>query len=274
MQKFKFIFFGTSNFSVYILNELFEKNLLPLKIVTFPDKPLGRKLVLTPNPVKKWAVEKNIQLIESSDFRNKDIIERLKNEGADVFIVASFGKILPDEIIYMPEFKTLNVHPSLLPRLRGPSPIQGAILSEEETGVSIMRLTSKMDEGPILSQVKVAFKEWPVGYIEAEKILGTEGGSLLADVLPKWIDGLVLEKEQNHLEATYTKMIKKSESDISQDSPFNALRKIKAYEVWPRARIGDLIITKARIENDELVIEKVIPPGKNEMTYSEFKKTN
>ena len=265
-----FIFFGTSEFSVYVLQSLKELNLLPQAVITFSDKPEGRHLVLTANPVKQWAQDHHIKIIESLKFKTPEFEEVLKIENADVFVVASFGKLLPDNIIYMPPFKTLNVHPSLLPKLRGPSPIQGAIIHENETGVSIMRLSDKMDEGPILLQKKVDFSSWPVAYSEAEEILGIAGGELLAEVLQKLVDAPYPEVEQDNTKATYTHMIQKSEGDISNDSPDIALRKIKAFEKWPRTRIGDLIVTDAHIENGELIIDKVIPPGKKEMLYKDY----
>ncbi len=259
-HNFSFVFFGTSAFSVYVLDELLKKGFVPKAVVTFPDKPQGRKLVLTPNPVKVWALEHGVAVVKN----------RNDAPDADVYIVASYGKILPQALIYKPPYKTLNVHPSLLPRLRGPSPIQEAILTEEQTGVSIMRLNEKMDEGPIIAQQEVTFDKWPERYRKAEQRLGEVGGQLLADILPKWIKGEVQEIEQNHSLATYTHLIQKSDADITHDSPEVALRKINAYEVWPRTRRGDLIITDAHIEDGALVIDKVIPPGKKEMLYKDY----
>ncbi len=272
MNDISYIFFGTSEFSVYVLENL-SATYKPSAVVTFPDKPKGRKLILSPNPVKLWAVLNNIEVIEVVSFKNEDVLNKLSLINADVFVVASFGKILPDSIIYMPKFKTLNVHPSLLPKLRGPAPIQDAILKEDEMGVSIMRLNEKMDEGPILIQEKVVLEKWPIGYRKAEKILGEFGGTLLSKVLPKWIAGEIKELEQNHNDATYTKKILKSDADITDDDPETAFRKVLAYEVWPRARLGELIITKAHIDNDKLIIDNVIPPGKKEILYSEYLKT-
>lgn len=197
-------------------------------------------------------------------------IEKLKAAEADVFIVASFGKILPKEIIDLPKHRTLNVHPSLLPRLRGPAPIQAAIIGEKETGVSIMYLDEQMDHGPIIAEKKVDFAIWPVGYTEAEKKLGTEGGLSLADILEDWISGAVQAIPQDESLATYTKLIKKEDADITNDAPEVAYKKILAYEVWPRARLGDLIITAAHLENGALVINRVIPPGKREMNYQDY----
>jgi methionyl-tRNA formyltransferase len=133
-----------------------------------------------------------------------------------------------------------------------------------------MRLDEKMDEGPIVAQENVDFPVWPVPYREAEAKLGTAGGTLLARILPDWVDGTVNEVPQDSSRATYTKKIKREDADITNDSPATALRKIYAYEVWPRARLGDLIITAAHIENDSLVIDRVIPPGKKEMPYADY----
>jgi methionyl-tRNA formyltransferase len=233
-SNIRFVFFGSSKFSEYVLDVLKERGYEPLV----------------------W--------VRSA----KEAIPELPD--ADVYIVASFGKILPKELIYRPKFKTLNVHPSLLPKLRGPSPIQGAILGEDKTGVTIMRMDEKMDEGPILAQKEVSFEKWPERYSKAEEILGRAGGELLAEVLPKWVNGEIEEIPQDSTLATYTKMIKKENADISGLSPTEALRKIYAYEVWPRARLGDLIVTDAHIKDSELVIDKVIPPGKKEMDYASY----
>ncbi|MES2213916.1 MAG: methionyl-tRNA formyltransferase [Patescibacteria group bacterium] len=269
-MKNKFIFFGTSNFSVYVLDALLEKGYAPIAVVTFHDKPNGRNLTLVPNPVKVWAQQHAIEVIETDSVRSELHLTQLKHRKADVFVVASFGKIMPKELIYLPPHKTLNVHPSLLPKLRGPAPIQGAILGEEKTGVTIMRIDEKMDEGPILASEEVVFPTWPVHYAVAEKKLGQTGGELLARILPMWVNGEVRETEQNAPLATYTKMIKKTDADISNDNPESALRKIHAYSTWPRARKGALIITDAHIEGGALVLDKVIPPGRKEMKYTDY----
>jgi methionyl-tRNA formyltransferase len=233
-NKIRFVYFGSSKFSEYVLDVLREKGFEPLL----------------------W--------IHSA----KEALPELPE--ADVYIVASFGKILPKELIYRPKFKTLNVHPSLLPKLRGPSPIQGAILNEDKTGVTIMRMDEKMDEGPILAQKNVEFEKWPERYSKAEEILGRAGGELLAEVLPKWVSGDIKEIPQDPTLATYTKMIKKEDADITGLSPTETLKKIYAYEVWPRARLGELIVTDAHISDGELVTDKVIPPGKKEMDYTSY----
>jgi len=237
-KKPSFVFFGSSSFSTYVLDALKSRGLEPIFSITSSREPLP--------------------------------IEKLKEINTDVFIVASFGKILPKEVIDMPKYKTLNVHPSLLPRLRGPAPIQEAIIGEKETGVTIIQLDEQMDHGPIVVEKKVSFDNWPVSYTRAEEKLGTEGGLLLADVLEPWVNGKIQAVSQDESLATYTKLIKKQDADITNDAPEIAYRKVLAYEVWPRARMGDLIITAAHLADNVLVIDRVIPPGKKEMNYQDY----
>lgn len=274
-----FIFFGTSQFSVYVLDALKKNSLIPLAVVTFPDKPQGRSLTPQPNPVKTWATENNVHVIEVKTFKDEAIISKLQSLNADVFVVASFGKILPASVIYMPPRKTLNVHPSLLPKLRGASPLQTALLTEDTTGVTIMRIDEKMDEGPIVVQKEVPTDKWPLEYKKLESLLGHEGGVLLSEILAPWVAGTLPEIPQDHDKATYTKMITKEDGDITNDTPEMALRKIKAFEVWPRAFTfytnskGDkerIIVLDAHIENNTLVFDRIIPEGKKEMSWEAF----
>lgn len=234
MSKPTFVFFGSSTFSHHVLEALSKFGMEPILCVTKAKEPVP-------------------ELPE-----------------ADLYVVASFGKILPAELIYKPKYKTLNVHPSLLPKLRGPSPIQNTILLGEKPGVTIMLMDEKMDHGPILAQEEVAVNPLPDYYREVEEKLGHAGGKLLAETIPKWINGEIKEVEQAHNEASYTKLIKKEDADITNDSPELALRKIMAFEVWPRARIGELIVTKAHIAEGKLVLDKVIPPGRKEMPYADY----
>jgi methionyl-tRNA formyltransferase len=279
MSNIKFVFFGTSMFSVFVLNELKKNGFLPFTVVTFPDRPKGRKLIPTPNVVKTWAQVNNISIFETLTLKDGSIQNKLKELNADSFVVASFGRILPKEVIYMPQYKTLNVHPSLLPRLRGPSPIQEAILSEEKTGISIMRLDEGMDTGPLLAQEEVFIPNWPIYYKEAEEILGKAGGNLLSEVLPLWIDNKLKEIPQDDSHATKTRMIARMDGDITNDPPEIALKKIKAFEVWPRTfkfftkKDGSkelLIIRQAEIKDGELIPTVVIPAGRNEMKYEDY----
>jgi methionyl-tRNA formyltransferase len=282
----KFVFFGSSEFSVYVLDELKIHNLLPSLIVTTPDKPKGRKLVLTPTPVKVWAKENNIEVADPTSLRNNaDLASQLKDGNYDLFLVASYGKIIPKEIFEIPKHKTLNIHPSLLPKYRGASPIQSQILNDgKEIGVSVMQIDEGMDTGAIVIQKPLkSFSEKffeRLGRKELERILAVEGAQLFAHILPEWMIGAIDPIMQNENEATYCQKIEKADGELQidlNDLGKNAKRnllKIKAFEDWPIAYffLNDkrIIITDATIEDEKLKILKVKPEGKNEMPFEDF----
>jgi methionyl-tRNA formyltransferase len=278
----KLVFFGSSEFSVYCLDELKLHDILPELIVTTPDKPKGRKLVLTPTPVKLWAQNNNIKVV--------DKMSELKGGNYDLFLVASFGKIIPREIFEIPKHKTLNIHPSLLPKYRGASPIQSQILAdEEEVGVSIIQINEKMDEGDIIIQKEITpltpltlrgESEEKPSRKQLEKILAIEGARLFAHILPEWIMGAIDPIMQNEKEATYCQKIKKEDGLLNIDlnnlekNARQNLLKIKAFEDWPTAYFflngKRIIITDATLENNSLKILRVKPEGKNEMPFEDF----
>ena len=258
---------------------------MPTLIVTMPDKPKGRKMILTPPEVKVWAEENGVKFIQPKSLRedkNPGIENEVRSFGADdLFIVASYGKIIPQNILDIPKHQTLNVHPSLLPKLRGPSPIVSAILTENETGVTIMRLDAEMDHGPILAQKKIEIPEWPPYAETLEKILGQEGGKMLAQIIPDWIAGKIPGIEQNHSQATVCKKIEKTDGEINLSDPADLnLRKIRSFHAWPTAYYFQkhkdknlrVIIKKAHMENGALILDRVVPEGKKEMDYSDFQK--
>ena len=281
-QKIKFIFFGTPQFAVSVLEELNAAGFAPALIVSAPDKPQGRKLHITPPPVKRWADEHRIATLQFEEI-GEVFLNELREENADVFVVAAYGKILPKELLEMPKHGSLNVHPSLLPRLRGASPVQSAILEDarDAVGVSIMRMDEKMDHGPIVAQasVEISPEEWPPPARVLEELLAREGGKLLAEILPDWIAGNITPEPQDEAKATFCKKIKKEDGslDLSAD-PYQNFLKIRAYEGWPGAyffseRNGKQVrvkITDAEFKNDALLIKKVIPEGRREMSYSDF----
>ena len=279
-NQIKFVFWGTSEFSVYILDALKTKGFLPSMIVSTPDKPQGRKLEVKPTLTKIWATENNIPVLQPERLKeNNELFLQLSSLEVDVFIVASYGKIIPERFLNIPKYKTLNVHPSLLPTLRGPSPIETAILQDiKNTGVSIMLLDKEMDHGPILEQVKYSISEWSTKE-ELEKIFGKIGGELLSEILPKWISGEISAKEQDDSKATYCKKIEKQDAliDLTADAYLN-FRKIKAYSGWPNAfyflehqgKQIRIVIKDAKYENENLLITRVVPEGKKEMNYDDF----
>jgi methionyl-tRNA formyltransferase len=279
-EPIKFVFWGTSEFSVYILDSLKSKGFLPSLIISTPDKPQGRKLEIKPTLTKIWAEENNIPVLQPEKLKeNDELFRNLSSLNSDVFIVASYGKIIPDVLLNIPKYKTLNVHPSLLPKLRGPSPIETAILKDiKKTGVSIMRLDKEMDHGPLLAQVEYNVPEWPKKE-ELEKTFGEIGGELLANVLPKWIADEIEEIEQDHSKATYCVKIEKQDAllDLAAN-PYENFRKVKAYSGWPNAffflendgKKIRVVVKDAKYENGDFIITRVIPEGKKEMSRDDF----
>ncbi|MDQ5949112.1 MAG: methionyl-tRNA formyltransferase [Patescibacteria group bacterium] len=282
-------FFGSSDFSIIVLDELASRGLIPTYIVTTEDKPKGRKLVLTPPEVKVWAEQHSIPYVQLKTLRKDESVEAIKSmspNGSDVFVVASYGKIIPQSIIDIPRRGVLNVHPSLLPKLRGASPIQSSLLTEIETGVTIMQIDADMDHGPLLAQEKII--SWD-GFMEnktelpysseLKDLLGKKGAQMLADVFVPWIENQITAHEQNHALATVCGKIEKEDGKIDlTGDPETNLRKIHAFHQWPGAyyihhRNGKdvrVIVKKARIENRLLVLERVVPEGKKEMDYADF----
>lgn len=246
------VFFGSSQFSKYVLDRLEKTGFKPVLNIT--------------------------------SARDELPMEKLREINADLFIVASFGKILPKELIEMPRFGTLNVHPSLLPALRGPAPIQGTILGLGAPGVTIIRMDEKMDHGPIIAQEHVQMNPWPDHYAIVEKILGTAGGDLLCSIIPKWIKNEINETEQDHSSATYVKLIKKEDGLLDLSAPAEEnLRKVLAYSTWPgaylffRKKTGEeirVIVKNAKIVEGKFIPTIVIPAGKREMIWQDFLRGN
>jgi len=275
-KETKLVFFGSSEFSVYVLEELKLHDILPELIITTPDKPKGRKLVLTPTPVKVWAEERAIEVLDPAKLRdNTDLIYKLSSNNYNLFLVASYGKIIPRDIFDIPPRKTLNIHPSLLPKYRGASPIQAQILNgENPVGVTVMQIEETMDTGPIVVQKEINLDKI-LGRKELEKILAIEGARLFAHVLPEWIVGVIDPIIQNESEATYCGKITKEDGllDLNADPEIN-LQKIKAFEEWPTAYFFQdnkrIIVTDAVVKDGKLEVLTVLPEGKREMPYLDF----
>jgi methionyl-tRNA formyltransferase len=275
-------FFGTSEIAVYVLDELKREGILPSLVITNPDSPQGRKLHLTPTKVADWAASEHIFTIKPTSLKDEEVVRTLQECSCDLFLVAAYGKIIPETVLKIPKWKTLNMHPSLLPRLRGASPIRSAILNNENpTGVTIMQLNTKMDEGPILAQEKIQVQKdkWPIHGRILDETLARSGGQLLARTLREWLSGTITPIEQDHNQATYCAKITKEMGllDFTLDPHLN-LRKIRAFDGWPGTYFfyekGDVKIRvkvlDAIVESEKLIITRIIPEGRREMDYDTF----
>jgi methionyl-tRNA formyltransferase len=274
-----FVFFGTPNFAVDTLDILKNADLEPSLIVTAPDRAKGRGQQVSPSPVAIWAQKHNIPILQP-DKINKAFINNLKQASPDagwpLFTVVAYGKILPAELIYMPNHNTLNIHPSLLPKLRGPAPIRNAILEEKSTGVSIIELDETMDHGPIVAQKEIKTNDWPPTQQELTAKLVKTGAELLAEIIPKWISDEITPIAQDHSQATYSRKFTSDDGEINlSNNPQHNLRKIRAFTTWPKAFFytkdkNRVLITQAHLKNDELVIDRVKPAGRKEISYQTF----
>ncbi|MDP2641400.1 MAG: methionyl-tRNA formyltransferase [Candidatus Yanofskybacteria bacterium] len=227
-----YVFFGTAPLGAIVLDSLVKAGFVPSCVVTTPDKPAGRKQVLLPSPVKEAAQRCGLKILqpEQSDLtlNDPDI------QQAEFIVLAAYGKILPKELVELPPKGALNVHPSLLPKYRGPSPIQSVLLAgEQKTGVSIMLMDEEIDHGPLLAQEEYIIPS-NARQPELHKVLAELGGDLLARTLPRFLAGEIPPIPQNHEEATYTKHITREDGKIDWALPaFSIERKIRAFDPWP-----------------------------------------
>ncbi len=276
-----FVFFGTPRFAAKALDQFVAAGLVPEIIVTAPDKPAGRGLTLTPPAVKEWAIAHDIPYIQPASL--KEIPSELTAKKFDVFVVAAYGKILRSDVLSLPTHGCVNLHPSLLPRFRGASPIESQILADEKpVGVSVMLMDEKMDEGPILAQMPLTIANWPISREILTELLAIQNGKLAADVLPKYLSGEIMPVPQDHSLATYTKKISKADGELDLAAPaYQNYLKYLAYDGWPgtfffvqkNGAPMRVKITQATYANDTFEIERVIPEGKPEQLAREFFKS-
>lgn len=283
LKKLNIAFFGTPHFAVYVLEEMKKAGIPPSLIVTASEKPAGRGLLPRPSPVKVWGQSEQISVAEPEKLETTDSEAALLYQHSfDLFVVAGYGKILPHSLLSRSTHGVLNVHPSLLPKYRGPSPIETQILTDDRAaGVSIILLDEETDHGPVLAQESPTLPRWPISRSELEDALWRRGGELIAECIPKYIAGELTPREQNHEQATFTKKLEKEDGllDLSADAYTNYL-KFLAYERWPGVyffteRNGKKIrvkVTEATFSDGQFKILKVVPEGKREMNYDDFKR--
>ena len=279
----KIVFFGSSKYSTIVQKALNSKFGLVLS-VSAPDKPKGRQRKLTPTPVKEFALKIKIDVIAPAKL-DKAAIENIAKYKPDFLVVSDYGLILPPKLLKLPKYDALNVHHSLLPKYRGPTPAPSVILAgEKKTGVTIISMSEDVDAGDILAQKEYILKENEA----ADSLLtqlNTLGGQLVIDVINNYLKGSVKKMVQDDSKATFTHKLKKDDGFIDLQNPPNPLnldRMIRAYYPWPfvwskvKVKSGKSIIIKFlpshQIPDTRYHVPFLIQPeGKRAITITEFK---
>jgi methionyl-tRNA formyltransferase len=252
----KIVFFGTSEFAVLILDSLLGANFNIEALVTVPDQPMGRNKIITPPPIKRWNESEGIPIFQPNTLKDDQFFEQFKSLKPDLAIVAAYGKIIPEKYLSIPKY-FINVHPSLLPKYRGPSPIQSAILNNEnQTGITIMQVDKETDHGPIFLQKEVVIRPDET-FEELHNQLARDGGELLIEAL-KNIDS-IKPKEQDHLQATFTKMFERMDSKINWDKSsqeiYNQIRALNpepgTWTTWQNQILAIISGKPIEIKNSE-----------------------
>lgn len=231
----KIAFFGTPEFSVPFLQALDDdEELLVSAVICQPDKPVGRKKILTTPPTKQYALEHGIDVFQPASLKTVKAHDYTALQDTDIFVVVAYGKIIPQNILDIPKRGTINVHPSLLPKYRGPSPMQAAIANQDkQTGVSIMLLDDQMDHGPILAQKTIKLRASET-YTDLQATVHAIAPSLLVETIKRYAAEEIKPQEQNHDAATFCKLLNREDGKIDWNEPARAIdAKRRAYTPWP-----------------------------------------
>jgi len=279
--KPRIAYFGGEPLGVPVLEELYLTGITPDLIVASPDKPVGRKQVITPPPVKVWAVEKEIEVYQPESYKGdaaQAVKETLSSSDWDIFVVVAYNHILPQWLLDIPKHGVINLHPSMLPFLRGASPIRTAIKDDlrDQIGVTIMQMDATMDTGPILDQMPMIISDenWPIPGPKLDLALARMGGAMLADVLREYLAGEIIPQDQDHTMATYCSRLTKADSELELN-PRKLPTSNKARQAWLKINafmgIGDtwfmhegkrIKIKEAEFSMGKLRLLTVIPEGK------------
>ncbi|HTH93375.1 MAG TPA: methionyl-tRNA formyltransferase [Candidatus Paceibacterota bacterium] len=278
-MNYRYVFFGTPHIAELTLEELEKQNFLPGLIVTAPARPQGRGMHLTDTPVAQFAHAHNIPVLTPEKITPDFIAELQKHGPWDFYFVVAYGKILPQSLLDSVNGKVLNLHPSLLPKYRGPSPLESVLLSDDtETGVSIMELDREVDHGPIVTQASFVLpeEETVTSLTQKSAVLGTQ---CLTENIAAYLDGSLSPIVQDHELSTHTKKYVKA--DGSLDGIADDWQKWKIFRAlgdrgwvhFSTEHHGKTItvkITNAAYKDDAFVIEEVIPENGKRQSYETY----
>ncbi len=229
----KIVFMGTPEFGSTSLQKMIDNDINPFLVVTNPDKPVGRGKQIQQSRVAQLATRNNIDVFKPQTMQ--ELESKMEEVKPDLIVIASYGKIISKKVLDIPKYKTINVHPSLLPKYRGPSPIQYAILNgDKKTGVTIMLVELEMDSGDILNQKEYVIKD-KTNYEELSHELALIGGDLLVNTINDWVSGKIKPKKQDSF-PVYTKILDRFDGRIDwKDSAEEIERQVRAFNPWPGA---------------------------------------
>ncbi len=295
----KIVFMGTPEFSVPILRMLHEEGYEVAAVVTQPDRPVGRKRVLTPPPVKEEALRLGLKVLQPEKVKGSEEMSELIHMNPDLIVTAAYGQILPKELLEAPKWGCINVHASLLPKYRGGAPVHQAIIDgEEKTGVTIMYMAEKLDAGDIISQREIPIEEMDHTGIMFEK-LSLLGRDLLKDTLPSILNGTNERIPQDETRATFAHNITREQERIDWTKSARSIyNQVRGLHPWPIAyttfkgdnvkiwwaKVGDSQVTArpgevVKIEKDyfevatgegTLAIIELQPAGKKRMSAEDY----
>jgi len=237
MARYRTVFMTSSDFGIPAFERLLAQPWCEMAaLITQPDRPAGRGQKLSPPAVKELALSRAVPVLQPSRLRTPEAIQQVRELAPELIVVAAYGQWIPREIFDMPPHRSLNIHPSLLPRHRGAAPAMSAILAgDQETGVTILVVAEEMDAGDILAQSRIAIApEDTTGTLMRK--LAALGAELIADIAPLWLRGEIRSAPQNHNEATWFNRITKEQGRIDWTLPAEQIwRQVRAYNPWPSA---------------------------------------
>lgn len=285
----KIVFFGTPHYVLSILTALHKRFVTGpgkspiVAVVTQSPKPVGRKQILTYSPIDKWAHEHKIPIFYGAD----DLLQANPKPDADLGILASYGEIIPSEVINLFPKGILVIHPSLLPKYRGASPVPAAIINgDRETGITIFKMDEKVDHGPVISQFKEDILPTDTGESLRDRLF-ERSAEVLIELIDPYMKGKITPRIQNEKETTYTKIVTRENGkvDLLKDDPIEIERKLRAYTPWPgvwtllrpstslgtsEGQVRRLKILKGHLENDKFTPDEVQFEGKGPVSWNQF----
>lgn len=232
----KIAFFGTPDFAVPVLETIYSSKHKIIVVITQPDKPVGRKQIKTPPPVKKFSLKNNLPILQPEKLKDETFLKKYKTFNPDLNLIVSFGQILPEELIYFPKYHSLNIHASLLPKYRGASPINWAIINgDKKTGITFQFIEKKLDAGDIIYTEEIPIEKQDTSITLCKKL-----SKLSADTVLNVLDMIESQKytriKQDENKATYVKILKKEDGKIDfNNSSENIRNKIRGLLPWPCA---------------------------------------